>query len=160
MENLHTNPVPETLKVIWYRALHDILPTKERLNRIRLASTELCDRCGIADTLHHRLTECDGGIYIWNWTRQRIAMILRTTWERIPPDWLLRPDFYLWPPRRHRAVLWILIHYMAFRPHEGEKQYLLDSFNYLRRARWKLEQVGTRTQTVGNYLCVLTPDVT
>ena len=30
--------------------------------------------------------------------------------SRIPQDWILRPQFHIWPPQRHRAVLWLLAH--------------------------------------------------
>jgi hypothetical protein len=53
--NLHAAWVPDTVQSQWYMAIHDILPTKERLHRIALAHTAHCTHCGHLDTLSHRL---------------------------------------------------------------------------------------------------------
>ena len=31
-----------------------------------------------------------------------------------PQEWLLRPQFCLWPSQRQRAVLWLLARYVTF----------------------------------------------
>jgi hypothetical protein len=46
----------------------------------------------------HRLTECGDGFAIWNWTRQRIAMMIRMGPKYVPKCWTLHPDFRLCPP--------------------------------------------------------------
>jgi len=103
-QNVHETPVSGTVKVTWYQAIHDIVSKHERRHKIRLVPSDLCGHCNRTDTLQHRLTECGEGPQIWEWTRQRLASILRTDWRRIPPDWLLRPTFKMWPPQRRRAV--------------------------------------------------------
>jgi len=40
--NLHGTPVPEDIKMDEYRAIRDIVPTQDRLNRIKMAETNLC----------------------------------------------------------------------------------------------------------------------
>jgi hypothetical protein len=93
-KNIHDAPVNEITKVMWYKAVHDILPTA-RLNHIPLASSALCEWCDQEDYVQHRLTVCNRGPHMWMWTCERIATIVRTDWRRIPTDWLLRPDFRL-----------------------------------------------------------------
>jgi hypothetical protein len=95
---------------------------------------------------------------MWSWTCQRLAMILRADWRRIPMDWLIRLGFQLWPPKRRRVVLWILANFVAFRLKEGRTQSLLDYYDFLRRTRWTLEQIGSHSRNVGNYLSVITLD--
>ena len=73
---LHTAWLPERLKSLWYKVIHDIVPTKERLAAIHLSDTELCNQCGKTDTLQHRITDCGERAIIWNWTRTRIAALL------------------------------------------------------------------------------------
>ena len=68
----------EVAKPEWYTVIHDILPTNERLHRIQLVYSDLCRTCGDKDTSMHRLTECGEGKVIWDWTRKRIACMLRT----------------------------------------------------------------------------------
>jgi hypothetical protein len=76
--NLQSTPGNNSEKMQWYKIIHDIIPTNERLHRIGLASTDLCAACGQTDTLEHRLTTCGEAPVMWNWTRRKIAEIMRT----------------------------------------------------------------------------------
>jgi hypothetical protein len=80
-----------------------------------MAPTDTCRKYDRTDTLRLRFIECGEVEQIWTWTKQRLAWILRTIPERIPSDWILRPHFTLWPPRRRRAVLWLLDNPVIFR---------------------------------------------
>ena len=60
-KNLHTAPVPGTTKAVWYRILHDIIPTNERLHKIGISSTDRCRQCDKKDTKQHCLIECGNG---------------------------------------------------------------------------------------------------
>jgi hypothetical protein len=76
--NLHEAPVSATVKVTWYKAIHDIIPTHERLHKIRLAPTDRCGQRNATDTLTHRITVCAEGPQMWEWTCRCIATMLRT----------------------------------------------------------------------------------
>jgi hypothetical protein len=54
-KNLHNAPVPERQKSEWYKVVHDILPTQERLHKIRLTPTNTCRNCPETDTITHRI---------------------------------------------------------------------------------------------------------
>jgi hypothetical protein len=56
--NLHTAWIPDIVRSTWYMVIHDILPTKERLNRIAISDSDCCNYCGQTDTLYHRIMEC------------------------------------------------------------------------------------------------------
>jgi hypothetical protein len=75
-KNLQTTPVSEETKSIWYRVTHDIIPTNERLHKIRLAASDLCKHYDKQNTLEHRLTECGNGTAMWERTRQLLALML------------------------------------------------------------------------------------
>jgi hypothetical protein len=96
--NLHASRVTEKVRLAWYAVIHDILPTSERLAAITLTDIDGCRQCGETDTLTHWFTGCGEGPAIWNWTKQRIAMMLRMEPNCMPISWLLHPDFRLWPP--------------------------------------------------------------
>jgi hypothetical protein len=113
--NLKVTPGPETLKAQWYKVIHDLIPTNERLHKIHLSPTDQCRLCNQTDTLSHRLKDCGEGPRMWHWTRQRIAAILRIDERYTTVEWLLRPYFHLRPTKRHRAVLWILVHLVVYR---------------------------------------------
>ena len=74
--NLHTTPITEEIKSVWFTVIHDIIPTNERLAKIHLTDTSVCKYWGQPDTLHHRITECNEGTDIRRWTRTRLAIIL------------------------------------------------------------------------------------
>lgn len=48
----------------WYVVIHDILPTIERLHKIRLVDSPLCSHCGDPDTVQHRATACGEGEWL------------------------------------------------------------------------------------------------
>jgi hypothetical protein len=75
--NVHMMPGTDTVRVQWYKTIHDVLPTNARLHRINLSPTAQCRHCTQEDNSQHRITECGEGPCIWQWTRQRIAAILR-----------------------------------------------------------------------------------
>jgi exonuclease III len=149
----------EKVRITWYKVIHDIFPTNERLHRINLSVTPLCETCGRLDTIQHRITDCGEGATIWKWTQQRIAWILRTDPCNIPPDWTTQPHYRLWPPQRHRAVTWILAHVVWYMIRERNACTLQDYMDFLQRTRWKAYQHTQRRMKVGNYLTILGPVV-
>jgi len=116
-KNIHRTPVSGGMKAAWYKVINDILPTNDRLNKIRMSPTDKCRICGMQGTVQHHLIECEG-LQIWQWIAQKLAHILRTTPNRIPSDWLLRPQCALWPPPRRQAVV-----YFRTRPNREPTQY-------------------------------------
>jgi hypothetical protein len=63
--NLHSTPVTDAMKTAWHKAINDITPTNDRLYRIRISTTDKCNKCGTQDTVIHRLIECGKGPKIW-----------------------------------------------------------------------------------------------
>jgi len=153
--NRHATWAADSIKVNWFKVIHDILPTNERLHAIWLAGSPLCSNCGERDTVMHRIIECGEGRKIWEWTRNCIAWILRMDPVWIPNEWTIRLQLKLWPPQRHRAVLWILAHMVWCRTHGGWTLSAQEYFNFLCRSRWKAKQNTRRATQVGNYLSIL-----
>ena len=156
-KNLGEAPVPDQMRWIWYQVIHDIIPTNVRLQRIKMTPTNICQRCAETDTLEHRLNVCDEGRPIWNHTKTAIARMLRTTPDRIPTEWLLRPHVKLWPAKRNRAVLWNVASVVSFRLRNRTTLTLQDYMDFLVRSQWKLLKNRRGRELVGNYLAVLDP---
>ena len=154
-KKLWTTPAPESIKASWYRIIHDIVPTRERLNKIRITLTDQCRSCAEKYTLRHHILECGAGRYQWGWPRQGVALTLMTEPRWVPEEWILRPHFKLWPPKRHRAVLLLLAQFVAFRSQQARELTLQDYQDFLRRSKWKFYQNRNRPTLVGNYLCTL-----
>jgi len=49
-KNLELTPTTGEDKANWYKVIHDIIPTNERLHRIRISRTDLCIECNQKDT--------------------------------------------------------------------------------------------------------------
>jgi hypothetical protein len=135
--DLHEAPVADDIKMIWYRAVHDIYSTHVRLHRINMITWPLCRHCSTDDDLQHRLADCGEGRLMWDWTRDRLARILRTTSRQITDGWVMRTDFTIRPPKRRRAVLWLLANFVAWRLQQGDRMTRQDYYDFLRRAKWK-----------------------
>lgn len=116
-KNLHATWSSDVVKAVWYTVIHDILPTNERLHIIRLTCPNVCRTCG-EDTCNHQINECGEGKAIWEWARKNNCMDTRKDPSRISEEGILRLEFQIWPPRRHRAMLWILPHMVWFRMRE------------------------------------------
>jgi hypothetical protein len=136
--------------MVW--TTHDILPTNERLRRINLSATADYQVCGVVDTPTHRLTQCGEAADIWDRTRKRIAIFLRTDPKAVPLTWLLYPDFRLWSPPKHNATLWILGHMVYYSVHGRTALSMIDYIDFMRRMRWKTYQWTKRFRIYGNYL--------
>ena len=148
-------PVPEKTKCYWYEVIHDLIPTRHRLHAINLSSSDICAQCMQLDTIQHRLIQCGQAPAQWKWTQEILAIILRTSTNHILQEWLQRPSFYFWPPKRQHAVLWIIAHYVQFRIQRETELTTQDYFNFMQHTRWKLYQDKRRFEMVGNYLSVL-----
>jgi len=83
-KNITSAPITDTDRTVWDRAIHDILPTNERLHKIRMSPTDCCKECDEKNIVIHCLTECAEGQLMWDWTRHVIASMLSTIPERIP----------------------------------------------------------------------------
>jgi hypothetical protein len=143
-------PVIPTSKGEWYRIIHDLIPTNERLHKIRLSPTERCTLCNEKDTLQHRIIECGEGTKTWEWTCNKMAMILRLDPRYIPQEWIMRQQFRLWPPQKHRAILWFIGHIALYRGQQRRELTHNDFMDFLRRHKWKMYQEPKRREKVGN----------
>ena len=58
-KNLWATPAPESIKASWYRIIHNIVPTQERLYKIRITPADQCRACAEKNTLQHRILESE-----------------------------------------------------------------------------------------------------
>jgi hypothetical protein len=114
-------------------------PTNERLHNVRLGMTDRCRRCDRKDntTPPYRMWGWGNNV---EWTLQKIATVLRMDPRYIPPEWILRLQFQLWPPQHHRAVLWVLARLVLYRAQQRRALTLHEYMDFLRRMKWKMYQ--------------------
>jgi hypothetical protein len=153
--NISSNHLLLTMRSRWYTVTHDLTPINEHLHRINLTEDGFCRLCHATDTTIHRLTSCGEARLVWYWTRQRLAMFLRVDKRNIPEEWILFPDFKLWPPQKHHATLWIrdrMVWYIFFTHCPQTQQ---DYSDFLRRSRWKTYEWSKGRRVYGGYLEVV-----
>ena len=153
--NLRGSWISEDRQSAWYSVIHDIVPTNERLFAIHLVHIAYCVIAAGQTRYYTAWQNVPMGQRSGEWTRRRMAMILRVDQKYIPSDWLLTQYFHFWPPRRQRAILWILAHFVWYRMQGQRRQTLTDYIEYMRRSRWKAHTYTSRQQKVGNYLDIL-----
>jgi hypothetical protein len=153
--NISVAWIEDRVRSTWYEVVQDLIATNVRLHKIRIATTDLCRRCGKTDHLQHRLTGCDVSTQIWLWTRSKIATYRRMEPKWIPETWAWAPSYQLWPPKRHNATTWILAHMTYYVITNQRTPSMQDYIDYMRRSRWKFIHQGKGRTVCGHYLDVL-----
>jgi hypothetical protein len=82
--NIHHTARSDAIKPTWYAVVHEIIPINDYLADKHLADTDRCPRCNELDSLPHRIIECRNGDTSWQWTRSKIAQILRSAPAYVP----------------------------------------------------------------------------
>jgi hypothetical protein len=142
--------VPEETKSIWYRFIHDIIPTNELLHNIRLAACDHCKHCEKQDTFEHRLTEYGDGTEMLDWTRLRLTLMLLSDW----PEYQQKGPFALSSNNGPTKTPDVRVDCSKLRCRMQQQITLTphDYLDILRRANWKTYQATGRIARVGNYL--------
>jgi len=153
-QNLYASPVPDAIMSTWYKALHDLIPTNNRLAAINLTDTSARSSCGQIVSLQNRIAECEEGPLIWTWTKKLVGFILRVDHRHIPQDWTIRTSFQHWPAQKQAAVFWILAQLVHYRLQTHRRLSLSDYTDFLRRAKWKLYHQARRPRVTGKYVDV------
>jgi hypothetical protein len=153
-QNINKKFLPLSVRTTWYTIVHDIVPTNSRLNNIHLHDTGRCIHCGQRDTVQHRFTACTYTLDLWQWTRVCIAGFLRIHPSEVNEEWIILPDFDIYPPQRHIAVVWFLGHMLSYIT-DHAKLTRHDYIDFLRRARKKVYNQRNRPTSCGKYLAVI-----
>jgi len=134
--NVHTTGLSDPIKSTWYAAIHEIIPTNERLAAIHLTTTTSCVRCGAAYTTAS--TNClRGRTSDMDLDENQDSGNTTHTPKHIPEEWTLRPTFHHWPPQKQAAMIWIVAHLVAYRLQTQRRLSLADCMEFLQRACWK-----------------------
>jgi hypothetical protein len=132
---LHMAWLSERLKSLWYTIIHEIVPTKERLEAIHLSGTELCNQCGNTDTLQHRIR--------LSWRSHKMELgpqkNCSTTPHRPPKkdNWTIRPLFRFEPPKRQTEIVQIIAHLVEYMMQRKKRFTLIDYIDFVHRAKCK-----------------------
>lgn len=146
--NISAPHLPAKVRSTWYMVVHDIVPTKERLYRIRMSASDSCSYCGQGDSILHRLTSCPRvrPVYI-----QAQAFLQRIHFPINRQEQFIRPDYLTTPRTRQNSALWIIGHTIHFLVNtDGQLDKDLYSA-YLKRTRWKID-ASRVIELYGQYL--------
>ena len=107
-------------QVVW-RAVNNILPTRERLNRLGLREnnarqviSSLCNRCDLrmVDSVTHMFSECGLVKEAWCWTRRRALTLLPDDMADLSNLELLHMMFPR--ERQENELVWLIGNYMGW----------------------------------------------
>ena len=135
-KNLHSKALPFTIISTWYVRSTTLFP-QMLASRPSFWHPQAPAQTGLEDIIQHRVTDCGEGPVTWYSSRTLLGMILRMNPTYIPKEWTTWPDFTLWPPQRHAAVLWIIAHLVHYRLQTHRPLSLSDFMDFLRRSWWK-----------------------
>jgi hypothetical protein len=113
-------------RATWYIVSKDLIPANGCLVAIKLKEPNQCSTCDDIDTAQHRLTQCGEMKLIWNWTHARIAANTRTNSMDVPETWTTKPDFRIWPPQRHKAIMCMIAHLVNYHMQGQRRKSLVD----------------------------------
>ncbi|KAJ1520336.1 hypothetical protein ONE63_004534 [Megalurothrips usitatus] len=99
--------IPQAARDSWWTAVHDLVPTRQRLRRIGRADTAACLKCQAEDTLEHRLTACDEAAGAWEWLR---AVLGRELGRDAHIGDILRPEYQIGDEGGRLAAVWATAH--------------------------------------------------
>jgi hypothetical protein len=110
--NIQSRTLSMRARSHWFMAVHDIVPTNNRLHAIHRAPSDRCQFCGKWDTILHRLTTCGHAATIWRWLKERLKTIqVPHEGTSLAQDFLIRPDILLnTSKRRANAAAWLIGH--------------------------------------------------
>jgi len=140
LRNIHKNGVTNTVTSKCYAAIHDILPTHDRLAAIHLVPTTACPNCQNQDFVLHRITECSDSYLQRTLTKRNLSRILRIDYKRIPKLWTIYTNIRLWPPQRQAAVVWIIGQFIYYSIINGNHSSLRDYIDSIHGDKWTVNQ--------------------
>ena len=97
-KNLNEAPLPEAMRVTWYLVIHKIIPTNQLLYLLKMVQKYTYLHFAAMHTLEHRLIVCGERKSIWKLFKTLMARMLRKTATWVPHDWIMHPQFHIWPP--------------------------------------------------------------
>ena len=102
--------LPRDVRAAWYLVVHDIPATRSRtFGRSRVVTSPLCGRCGLRDTLEHRLARCGPPTRtIWRWIARKVAILAGVDAKDVRPRVLMVPDLAAPSADRAAALTWVL----------------------------------------------------
>lgn len=145
--------LPVKVRDVWFRAVHDIMPTNERLAQHLGKSTDRCDHCGKWDTALHRFTTCQSVPEIWHWLRTTIAKVAQVPGGSVHQDFIVRPDTLIKHKKRRKTVAWIVGHTLhAIANQEGLKLPALLQQLHTQRDKFLQTRSSYSKRQVGKHL--------
>ena len=151
-KNITSIHLTANIQSAWYKTVHDIYPTNQRLMKIGRQNTEICSLCDKQDTLLHRITACKNTTHVWEWITKILALWCRTSTNNFETQMITLPDFKYYPPQKHNSIIWLFGNTL-YLFQEISLQIEMDEYlEILKRTRWKVYNEHNGQKLYGNYL--------
>ena len=141
-KRLHSTVVDIKARDVMFLLLHNKLPVKERLFRIRLKPDPYCLPCARAEICNiiHFFCSCDAVSVTWSWVKRQVVMLGRM----VPnvADWDIINLFFL-NSSRDREISWLVSTYVLYvweTVHDKKKEVELNKFFGFLTFKFKMHQ--------------------
>ena len=143
-KRLHNTVVDIKARDVMFLLLHNKLPVKERLFRIRLKPDPYCLTCAGAEIcdITHFFCSCDAVSVTWSWLKRQVVML-----GRMGPnvaDWDIINLFFP-NSSRDREILWLVSTYVLYvweTVHVKKKEVELNKFFGFLTFKFKMHQTS------------------
>ena len=115
-KNITSKVLTAEVQSAWYKAVHDLIPTRLRLHRIQMSPDDRCQKCNlnVPDSLQHRLTGCKQSKQIWRILAAHLTVLYQTGLEGIQPNILLYPQFTFRNKEKLQRVTYLIAQTVFF----------------------------------------------
>lgn len=138
-ENLNKNYLDSNTKQALFLMFNDIVPTKEKLfkHKIRGTDNNLCNTCGLVDSVKHRIQMCKGSKIVWEWVALKIKNGLKLNIE--DPEKILGKEINV-KNLQSKTCLWLVTNAIEYNLKHFAEGNVMKFQRFLYDKRWNLQK--------------------
>ena len=112
-DRLNSSVVDFRARDVMYLLIHNKLPVRERLFRIKLRPDPYCVHCGAAEVadVEHFFCLCVKSLGVWTWLRSKVLILLGQ--QQQVTDWDLL-NLFLPPSVYEQEIVWLVSSYVGY----------------------------------------------
>ena len=101
--NIHNKALTSTEISLWYKVIHNVIPTNERLHHIKMLASPNCNQCGTPCSRLQRYIHLE-----YNYCRSELRKLTNMHIQHFSFQTIYRPTFQFKPLKKHYAVVKML----------------------------------------------------
>jgi len=108
-KNLYSVSMSPVVSNLWYRILHNILPTRSKLSMFQRTIDVHCPKCGGPDSVFHYLSRCNTLNPLFSYLQSIINVLIHQISEPfLFPNLLINPTYQFYHRTHNKFLSWLL----------------------------------------------------